>query len=128
MYITPSLLSAGNWDDLAEAAKWSRTHADALVDTHWIGGDPAELEVYGWAAWSPKAAVLVLRNPSDKPQSITIDIALAFELPPGATRVYRARSPWKSDVSAPPRVLRAGEPYTFTLQPFEVLTLDATPQ
>ena len=40
MYVTPSLLSAANWDTLAEAAAWSRANADVLVDTHWIGGDP----------------------------------------------------------------------------------------
>ncbi len=54
MYITPSLLSKNNWDDIAEAAKWSQTNADILKDTHWIGGDPAWLEIYGWASWSPR--------------------------------------------------------------------------
>ena len=66
MYVTPSLLSNADWDNLAEAAKWSRDNADVLVDTHWIGGDPAQLEVYGWASWNPRKAILVLRNPSDK--------------------------------------------------------------
>lgn len=35
MYITPSLLTSANWDDLAEAAKWSHRNADVLKDTHW---------------------------------------------------------------------------------------------
>ena len=56
MYITPSLMSAENWDALAEAAKWSRTNAETLVDTHWVGGAPAERQIYGWASWSPKKA------------------------------------------------------------------------
>ena len=64
LYITPSLLTAANWDVLAEAAKWSRRNAATLVDTHWVGGDPRWLEVYGWAAWSPQKAILTLRNPS----------------------------------------------------------------
>jgi hypothetical protein len=38
MYITPSLLSPTNWDTLAEAARWSRSHVDTLKDVHWIGG------------------------------------------------------------------------------------------
>ncbi|MEI9903460.1 MAG: hypothetical protein WDN06_05375 [Asticcacaulis sp.] len=54
MYITPSLLSAGDWDTLAQAANWSRANADVLKDTHWIGGDPGRLDVYGWAAWAPR--------------------------------------------------------------------------
>ena len=53
MYVTPTLTS-GEWETLAEAAKWSRRNAGTLVDTHWLGGDPRKLEVYGWASWSPE--------------------------------------------------------------------------
>ncbi|HEX4155290.1 MAG TPA: enterotoxin [Acidobacteriaceae bacterium] len=128
MYITPSLLTSANWDDLAEAAKWSRANADVLKDTHWVGGDPAWLEVYGWASWAPREGILVLRNPSDKAQTIALDLARVFELPAGAPRSYSARSPWKDDAGKPVLPLRAGQPHTFALAPFEVLTLDMKPQ
>jgi len=128
MYITPSLLSSANWDDLAEAAKWSRANADVLKDTHWIGGDPAWLEVYGWASWSERKGILVLRDPSDKDQKISIKLQDAFELPPGAAQVYNARSPWKDDESQPSLPLRAQQQHEFHLAPFQVLTLDMTPQ
>lgn len=128
MYITPSLLSSANWDDLAEAAKWSRANADVLKDTHWIGGDPAWLEVYGWASWSERKGILVLRNPSDQDQKISIKLQDAFELPPGAAQVYNARSPWKDDESQPSLPLRAQQQHEFHLAPFQVLTLDMTPQ
>jgi hypothetical protein len=127
MYITPSLLTPSNWDDLAEAANWSRSNADVLQDTHWIGGDPAWLEVYGWASWSPREGILVLRNPSDKPQSIAIDVAQAFELPPGAARSFTAHSPWKDDAHQPALELHAGTRHAFQLAPFQVLTLDMLP-
>src|SRR6202020_3440401 len=68
LYMSHALLSKENWDTLAEAANWSRRNAEVLRDTHWVGGDPGKLEVYGWAAWSPTKAILVLRNPSDKRQ------------------------------------------------------------
>jgi hypothetical protein len=127
LYITPSLLSSQNWDDLAEAARWSRENADVLRDTHWIGGNPAWLEVYGWASWAPREGILTLRNPSDKPQMIELDIQNAFELPEGASRRYTARSPWQEDAHRPPIELRAGLPHAFHLSPFEVLTLICTP-
>jgi hypothetical protein len=127
MYITPALLSQADWDNLAEAANWSRANADVLVDTHWVGGDPARLEVYGWASWSPRKAILVLRNPNDKPQSISLDIAAAFELPADMRSAYAAHSPWKEDASAPAISLQPGKPHQFLLKPFEVLVLDATP-
>jgi len=128
MYITPSLLTEKDWDILAEAAKWSRTNADTLVDTHWVGGDPALLEVYGWASWSPRKGILVLRNPSDKPQDFVVDIQKAFELPPDTPKTYDARSPWQEDRQQPSITLSANAPYTFHLRPFQVLTLEATPR
>jgi len=127
LYITPSLMSPEHWDALAEAAKWSRDNADVLVDTHWIGGDPAAGEVYGWAAWSERKAILSLRNPSDKPGSITIDIGKAFELPNGAAEKYSLKSPWKEDAGSEAIVLAAGKTHTFEMKPFEVLVFDATP-
>jgi len=127
MYVTPSLLTPGNWDDLAEAARWSRRNADALVDTHWVGGDPWRLEPYGWASWTPAKATLVLRNPKDVPQRIAVDVAELFELPPGAPRRYRARSAWTEDRGKAPVALSAGTPHVFHLQPFEVATFDVVP-
>jgi hypothetical protein len=127
MYITPSLLTQKNWDDLAEAAKWSRSNADVLKDTHWVGGDPAWLQVYGWASWSPRMGILTLRNPSDKPQSFRVTLAQAFELPAGAQQQYSATSPWKADVQRAAVQLNASQPHTFELAPFEVLTLEMKP-
>jgi len=128
MYITPSLLSRQNWDDLAEAADWSRKNAEVLKDTHWIGGDPEWLEVYGWASWTPAKGILVLRNPSNQEQSVSIKLQDAFELPAGAAQVYAAQSPWKDDAGRPAIELDAKEAHEFHLAPFQVLTLDILPK
>jgi hypothetical protein len=128
MYITPSLLSHEDWDTLAESAKWSRENADVLVDTHWVGGDPAMLEVYGWAAWSPRKGILTLRNPSSKPQEIMIDVAKMLELPVGAPRDYAAHSPWRNDQNKPAMQLHAGEATKLALQPFQVVNFDIWPK
>jgi hypothetical protein len=128
LYITPSLLTNANWDDLAEAAKWSRRNAQTLKDTHWIGGDPRWLSVYGWAAWSPEKGILTVRNPSDKPQDFWIDIGKAFELGEGAATRYLARSPWSEDAAQPALHLEAGDPFSIHLGPFQVVTLEALPQ
>ena len=127
MYITPSLLTQQNWDDLAEAAKWSRANADTLKDTHWVGGDPAWLQVYGWASWSSHKGILTLRNPSDKPQSISLKLSDVFELPASAAQSYVVNSPWKDDATHAAFRLDARQPHTFELAPFEVLTLEMKP-
>lgn len=137
LYLTHSLLKDRDWDLLAESAKWSRENASVLVDTHWVGGDPAMLEVYGWASWSPGKGILVLRNPSNKAQDFSVDVAQAFELPaPAAKRpttahnalTFTAHSPWKKNSRQPSVTLTAGQLHTFHLEPFQVLTLEAIPR
>ncbi|HEX6809809.1 MAG TPA: enterotoxin [Gemmatimonadaceae bacterium] len=126
MYVTPALLSSGDWDTIAECAKWSRANAGTLVDTHWVGGDPQRLEAYGWASWSPRKGILTLRNPSDVAQDIAIDVARAFELPESAPREFAAASPWAEHRGRSPDVLRAGDEHTFHLAPLEVMTVECT--
>jgi hypothetical protein len=127
LYVTPSLMTEQDWDALAEAAKWSRSNADVLVDTHWIGGDPAKGQIYGWASWSKRKGIISLRNPHDKPGSITLDIGKAFELPKSAARRYSLKSPWIQDADQTAIKLSAGKKHTFKLKPFEVLVFDANP-
>ncbi len=127
LYITPSLLSDNDWDVLAESANWSRANADVLRDTHWIGGDPDRLDVYGWGAWSPAKSIITLRNPSDHAQLAVIDLQRQLELPAGAAHRFHAHSPWKSDADKPALTLDANKPGTITLAPFQVLTLELTP-
>jgi len=126
LYLTPHLLTSAMWDSIAESAKWAHSHADCLVDSHWIGGNPGALEVYGFAGWIPGKGVLTLRNPSDKPQVFDLDIGTAFELPRDHTAdVYVLTSPWPEPPVQSLTVV-AGQPQAITLPPFAVFNFDAT--
>jgi hypothetical protein len=127
MYVSPELLSTADWNQIAESARWSADNAAVLCDTHWVGGNPGRLDVYGWASWSPRKGILVLRNPSDSAQSIPIDLARAFELPQGAPEGFAARPVGKAGTHER-LVLRAGREHMFALAPFEVLVLDLFPE
>lgn len=122
MYVTPDLLTKQNWDDLAAAAKWSRSNADVLKDTHWVGGDPARLDVYGWASWSPRKGILVLRNPSDKQQAFSVDIGALLEVPPRFARAYIGRDPYQSGAES--TRFPVGSSVVLDLKPLEVKVLD----
>ena len=122
--MTPDRMTAEGWDVLAECAKWSRKNSDVLADVHWIGGDPGEGEVYGWASWQPVKGIIVVRNPSDSPREFITTLKEALELPDGAMNTVSPKiiyphtsrtTSWPSDV---------GEPFSLTLQPFEVLVIE----
>jgi len=125
LYIDPALLSPAQWDALAEAIGWARARADVLRDTHWVGGDPAKGEVYGFAALEGPRGTLVLRNPSPRPAVFRLEAARAFELPAGERWAYLLRSPWKEDQDRPLVRLLAEGTAEIALEPFEVRVLDA---
>jgi hypothetical protein len=118
MYCTPHLLRERDWDHIAHWAQWSQRNAGVLRDTHWIGGNPDRLDVYGWAAWSRRKGIVTLRNPAAHTQEYPLDVGEAFELPEGAPRRYRADG----------RIYQAGKPQLCTLEPFEVRTIEAFPE
>lgn len=123
LYITPSLLNPGNWDQLAAGARWSHSNSAILRDTHWVGGDPAALQPYGWASWTPDKAILVLRNPSDHMQPISLDAQAVFELPAKQGRTLDLHEA-RPDARAIHLKLTAGAPVTVSLQPFAVYVLE----
>jgi hypothetical protein len=128
LYIQPGKLTEEDWSVLAEAAKWSRANSDVLVDTHWIGGDPSKLEVYGFASWSPRKGIVMLRNPDEQPHTFALDVGVAFELPRGTCTAFTLASPWSAETRQPVREATAGQALTVELKPWEVLVLDATPR
>lgn len=126
MYISPDLLTAQNWDDLAAAARWARERAPILRDSEWIGGDPARGNIYGWASWSPQRAVIALRNPAGHAQSLQLDLSAALELPAGASRSWRVTSPRAAPGA--PKHWSAAALVTVMLKPFEFQLWELQPE
>lgn len=124
MYITPSLLTKQNWDDLAAAALWSDRNRDVLVDTHWVGGDPNRLQVYGFASWSRQKAIVTLRNPSDHPQAFSLDPRRVFELPRGTKGSFVGRDPYLPAGRGQSVEIWVDQPKVLLLQPFQVCVLE----
>lgn len=91
-YITPSLMSETWWDILANGVKWLKQNETVLTDAHWIGGDPGDghdlqkrgnepKDIYGYASLGEQKGIVMLRNPSNKPQTITASIDTWLEMP-----------------------------------------------
>ncbi len=126
LYVRPSMLTSEQLDVLAEAANWARDNTAVLVDSHWIGGNPKDA-VYGWASWTPRKGILVVRNPLESEQTFAVDLQDAFELPAGAAKKYSFKSPWKDQSDQPALKMQAGLQTVLKLKPFEAVILEATP-
>ena len=127
LYINPHLLTPEMWDCLAAAAKWADENARVLQDVHWIGGDPAQEEIYGYAAWAPEKGVFSLRNPSTKSQTITIDLQKIFELPGNSAAYFQLSSAINKNEASSIMKVQKGKSFTVVLAPFELKVFDAVP-
>ena len=128
LYINPHKLNTANWNCLAEAIRWARKNESIMADVHWIGGDPAKGDIYGYAAWSPGKAVLSLRNPSGVEKIFKVNVASAFELPDNAGDEYFFYDALTFSTGTKELALAKGKSFNITLQPFEVKVFNAIPQ
>jgi len=124
LYINPHKLNKTNWDCLAKAIHWAKENENIMVDTHWVGGSPADSRIYGFASWSPRKAILTLRNPSAEKQTFTIDVAKIFEIPDNTANEYRFFDVRAENRSQP---IAQGKFFQIELNPFEVKVFDAIP-
>lgn len=107
LYISPDILSEGEWRVLADALRWARDRFPVLSHTAMIGGDPNRLEPYGYIHWHGDCGLLAVRNPDVAPRALTLVLDPADGLDPGASglvleRIYPTR--WVS-----PDTYRAGD-------------------
>jgi len=127
LYVQADKLNSADWEILAQAAKWSRQHADVLADVHWVGGDPSKGQVYGYAAWNRRKGIVTLRNPDDRAQEYRLVPATAFELPVKYLQKFRLSAPFYSSFEGNGRAIGSNEGIPVHLAPFEILILEAAP-
>lgn len=141
LYLTPDMMSKEGWDCVAESAKWARANAATLADARIFGGKPArhtgkragpdgkdvheyEVSPYGYASWSLKKSIVMVRNPDEKPRDITFDIAAALELPASEMSAKKTFVASYADQRVKSFEAKPGEPVTLSLEPFEVLVFE----
>ena len=121
LYINPHLLNAANWDCLGKAAKWSDSNKSLFDDVHWVGGDPAKGEAYGYAAWKDGKGAVTLRNPGPQKIKYQATVSQLLDIPQREGEnyaFYDARFDDHHQVSKGTRLI-------IELAPFQVLVMDA---
>ncbi len=122
LYYSYNMFNSAKWRINADALRFIRNEYETLKASQFIGGCPAKGEVYGYSCWSENVGVLSLRNPANKPQSISVvfdetngvsknakDLRLAF--------VYPYNKPTDG------RLYKYGDTVTLKLNPLEAVVM-----
>jgi hypothetical protein len=128
LYISPGRMKPELWPVLAEAAKWAKSNEDVLYDTHWIGGSPLNMEIYGFASWTPRKGIITLRNPDDKPRDFEFTLDNILEIPDGYRGNFQLRNVRNYDNDNSVLKIASGESKRMALNPFETIILEVRPE
>jgi len=125
LYISPDILTDGEWDAMAQSMQWARDRFPVLSTTTMIGGDPKARETYGYVHFRGAEGVIAARNPSIEPASLHVPLAPSLGLDGDADslvleRVYPSR--WIS-----PRLSKAGGTLTLPLDGYETAIYEIYP-
>ncbi len=124
LYISHDRMKPEFWPILAKAAMWSKENEDILKDTHWIGGSPINLEIYGFASWTPEKGIITLRNPSGDNKSFKINLDEILELPSDFSGEYLLNLVYNTD--SKPIKLENNTNFDIQLKPFETRIYEVT--
>ena len=125
LYLDHTLMDTPRWAFLAKLLKWSRANQNLIADTSWVGGDPFNIQTYGWAAWSPSKSILTLRNPSDKVVDFKLSPQAIFNLPAGVKGNFTFNKMWTRDDKLLKFECKSDQAITIKLQPLETVTWEA---
>lgn len=125
LYVSPNLLTDGEWDAIAKSIGWAKHRFEVLKSTEMVGGDPGNREAYGYVHFSKEKAIIAIRNPFIEPQTVKVKLDPAHGLCPDASslvleRVYPDR--WVS-----PRLYAAGAVVKLPLQGYETAIYEMYP-
>ena len=128
LYISHDRMKPEFWPVLAEAALWVKANEDVLYDTHWIGGSPINMEIYGFASWVPRKGIITLRNPDDKAMDFNFTLDNILEIPEKYRGSFLLRNVKSDDADKSVIKIASGETQKMVLKPFETKIFELIPE
>jgi len=125
LYISPDLLTDGEWNAMAKSIQWAKDRFGILRSTEMVGGDPGKRSTYGYVHFSGNRGIVAARNPFIEPQTLKIVLSPSLGLDPDASslvieRVYPTK--WVS-----PKLYAADSEIVIPLQGYETAIYELYP-
>jgi hypothetical protein len=125
LYISPDILTDGEWDAMARSMEWAKDRFPVLSTTAMIGGDPKAREAYGYVHFREDEGVIAVRNPSIEPALLNVPLASSLGLNEGADSLVLERVYPSHFIS--PSLVKAGAALTLPLEGYETAIYEVYP-
>ena len=125
LYISPELLSPGEWKDIASAVKWAKENKDVLDKTKMVLGNPEKGEVYGYVHFTKAKGIILLRNPNIQKQGVNLRLTEDLgDLDPRTEYYVKINYPYSLVL---PKRVKVGGTLSLDLNGYEVLEAELIP-
>ena len=123
LYLSPDEMTEEMWKALGTASGWAQKNEATLRNTVLIGGDAGRGEVYGYISWQGDEAILTIRNPMRKSQTLTVPFDAMVYYRGALDQTFRARTIYPF-VEHMPWQLTSGVPFSVEVPGDSVLVLE----
>jgi hypothetical protein len=125
LYISPDILSEGEWGSISRSMAWARDRFPILMNTELVGGNPMKGEPYGYTHFKGKKGIIAARNPVIDAGKLKVRLDPAQGLDPNSSSLVLERVYPTRYVS--PRLYKAGSVVTLPLEGFETAVYELYP-
>ena len=134
LYLDLDLLDDDHWKVLGTIAGWAQRNQERLMNTVFVGGDPAKGQVYGYVSWVDGRAILTVRNPDRRSQTLQVPFDGRAYFRGESGQPYRARAvypyvedmPWAFHSGEDIRITAPGDTVTvYEIDPGEPMVTEA---
>lgn len=123
LYISSNLMNAEKWRSLAKVLAWQRLNHHILKNAMFLGGDPAENNVYCYASWTEDGeGVIALRNPTNESAPLTLTLNKLMGCPETLEAVHRYNV-YNMTGAESEELYNYNDKIKMTLKPFEIKIL-----
>ena len=125
LYISPDIITDGEWKSIAASMAWARDRFSILVNSEMVGGNPLKGEAYAHVHFKDKDGIIAARNPVIEPAilKVKLDPALGFNQEASSLvveKTYPVR--WIS-----PELYKSGDVVNIPLDGFETAIYEVYP-
>ena len=125
LYISPDLLTDGEWKAIAKSILWARDRFPILSSTEMIGGNPKNRQVYGYTHFKQNRGIIAVRNPFIEPGYLKVKLDPSQGMNPDATSLVVERVYPTNRIS--PNLIKAGDTIELHLDGYETAIYEIFP-
>ena len=125
LHLSCSMMNDEKWNSLKKVIEFQKENFDILKNASFIGGDPAENNVYGFVSWSDSEGIIALRNPDGERAPLTLTFNKLMGAPEGLENC-RIESVYSEIALDSAETYSYNDKLSFELEPLEFVILKLT--